>query len=229
MQTRVSFERQGHIGTLTFACDEPGKPITLDLEVLDELATRLDEIQAVIDGLRAIVVQSNSNRYFIVGANVNALETLNAQTIVPWVRKGHAVFSRIVSLPVIARIKGYALGGGPELAMACDLIAASRRARFGQPEEASLGLVAGWGGSYRLPRRVGVAKAKELFFTAQIIDAETAYEIGLVNFCGDDDKLDNYMDALLDNICTCSQVAVSQMKKLLDDSLNITVQESGDQ
>jgi enoyl-CoA hydratase len=225
----VTFERRGEFGYLCFACDEPGKPPTLDIEVLDELARHLDEIKAVATALRAVVVQSNSSKYFIVGANINALDTLDAQSIVPWIRKGHTVFNQLAALPmpVIARIEGYALGGGLELAMACDLLVAARSAKFGQPE-ANLGIVAGWGGTYRLPRRVGVAKAKELFFTAQIIDAQTAYQIGLINACVDNDKLDDEIDSLLASIRKCGAVAVSQTKALVDKSFDITVEESGD-
>lgn len=175
MQTHVSLEVKEDIGMLTLACEVAGKPATLDHRALDELADRLEEIRSRGDGLRgdglrAVVVQSDSEKYFVVGANVNALATLDVETIVPWIEKGHAVFDELeaLPLPVVARLEGYALGGGLELALACDLIVASDRARLGQPE-ANLGFVAGWGGCYRLPRRVGLCRAKELFFTGQII------------------------------------------------------------
>jgi enoyl-CoA hydratase len=228
MQTHVSFEREDDVGYLTFACDEPNKPATLDLGVLDELSERIGEIRASIDRLRAVVVRSNSRRYFVVGANVNALETLNPETIVPWVQKGHAVLNQLESLPipVIAVVEGYVLGGGLELAMACDMIVASRDTKLGQPE-ANLGLVAGWGGSYRLPRRVGLARAKEMFFTAKIITAEEAYVMGLVNYVGDSAEVEAYLLALLEGIRNCSALAVSQMKKLIDDSSYISVEQAG--
>lgn len=224
MQTHVTFEHQDDIGTLTFTCEVRGKPTTLDLHVLDELDDCLGDIEALADTLRAVIVQSAFPKYFIVGANVNALQTLNAETIVPWVQRGHAVFNRLarLPLPVIAKVEGYALGGGLELAMACDLIVATENARFGQPE-ANLGVVAGWGGSYRLPRRVGLAKAKELFFTGRIVDAETARAIGLVDFVGD---VDAYLDALLADIRTCGRVAVAYMKQLIDNSPDITIEQN---
>lgn len=224
MQTHVTFEQQDDVGYLTFACDEYGKPTTLDLQVLDELDACLDEIAAVMDTLRAITVQSAFPKYFVVGANIDALQTLNAETIVPWVQRGHAVFNRLarLPLPVVAKVEGYALGGGLELAVACDFIAATESAKFGQPE-AKLGVVAGWGGSYRLPRRIGVAKAKELFFTGRVIDAGTARDIGLVDFVGD---VDAYLDALLADIRACGRVAVSAMKHLIDKSMDGAIEQN---
>lgn len=243
MQTHVAFEQRGDTGYLTFACETPGKPTTLDLRVLDELDACLDDIdlrlaagsdrRSAVDvrtgaesppDLRALIVHSAFPKYFLVGANVNALQTLNAETIVPWVQRGHAVFNRLarLPLPVIARVEGYALGGGLELAMACDLIAATEAAKFGQPE-AKLGVVAGWGGSYRLPRRVGVARAKELFFTGRIVDAQTAFAIGLADFVGD---VDAYLDALLADIRACGRAAVASMKHLIDHSPAITIEQN---
>ena len=227
MQTHVSLEQEGDLGILTFACDEPGKPATLDLRVLDELEEGLKEIRSRVEELRAVVVRSDCDRYFIVGANINALQTLDAATIVHWVQRGHAVFDQLESLPlpVIARVEGYALGGGLELALACDLIVASREAKLGQPE-ASLGFVAGWGGSYRLPRRIGVTKAKELFFTARIVDAEEACEMGLVDFCGERAEVERYLESLFEGVRSCSPLAISEMKKLIHRSLHISLRES---
>jgi enoyl-CoA hydratase len=181
-------------------------------------------MEAAADTIRAVVVQSDFAKYFIVGANINALHTLNAETIVPWVQRGHAAFNRLarLPLPVIAKVEGFALGGGLELAMACDFIIATESAKFGQPE-ANLGVVAGWGGSYRLPRRVGVAKAKALFFTGRIVDAQTALDIGLVDFVGD---VDAYLGELLVDIRKCGQAAVSSMKRLIDNGLDATIEQN---
>lgn len=229
MQTHVTFERRDDVGTFTFACDEPGKPTTLDLQVLDELDTCLDEVEACVEDLRALIVQSDSPKYFLVGANVNALRSLDATSIVPWVQRGHQVFNRLarLPLPVIARVEGYALGGGLELAMACDLIVAAEGAvtgggaRFGQPE-AKLGVVAGWGGSGRLPRRVGLARAKELFFTGRIVDAAAAHAMGLADFVGDVDAI---VADLVDDIRPCGWIAVASMKQLLDRGLDLTLEQ----
>jgi enoyl-CoA hydratase len=218
MQTYVMYERQDDIAYLTFVCKQPSKPATLDVGVLDELSNRLTEARCD-DGLRTLVIRSDSAKYFVVGADVRALETLDQESIVPWVEKGHQVFGELESLPIptLARVEGYALGGGLELAMACDLIIASTEARLGQPE-ARLGFVAGWGGTYRLPLRVGAARAKELLFTGRIIDAERAHEIGLVDFVGDSVAVDGYLAAFFQDLRKCSPMAVREMKGLVNRS-----------
>jgi enoyl-CoA hydratase len=226
VQTHVSFSKESDVGYLTFACEVDGKPTTLDLEVLGEFDGLLDEIADRNEGLRAVVVRSSSKKYFVVGANVNALEGLAVETIIPWVQKGHDVFNKLEDLrvPVIARVEGFALGGGLELAMACDLIAAGEGARFGQPE-AKLGFVPGWGGSYRLPRRVGVGKARELCFTGKVIEAEEARSLGLVDFAGAD--VDGCIEGWIEGIGQGSRVAISEMKRLLRDSQGMSREESG--
>ena len=226
MKTHVNLEVVGEVGYLTLACEVEGKPATLDLETLDELERSLKEIDGQVERLRAVVVRSGAARYFVVGANVNALETLNAETMVGWALRGHEVFNRLEDLPVpvIARVEGYCLGGGLELAMACDLIAAGENARFGQPE-AKLGFVPGWGGSYRLLRRVGIGKAKELCFTGKVIEAEEAKALGLVDFVGAD--LDGCIEQWIGGIGQGSRVAIAEVKRLLRDSLGMSREESG--
>jgi enoyl-CoA hydratase len=227
MSSHISLKIDDRIGYLTITGDPPGKPATLDHDVLNELDARLDELYAQVRELRAVVLQSASKKYFVVGANINALKTLNSATIIPWVKHGHRVFNKLerLLLPVIAKVEGFALGGGLELAMACDIIIASNSAKFGQPE-ARLGFVAGWGGSYRLPKRVGIAKAKELFFTGKVIDAQTALGIGLVNFVGDSGEVDSYLNTLLQDINQCSPTAVSWMKRLIESSSQTSIEEN---
>ena len=104
-------------------------------------------------------------------------------------------------------------------------ITATTNAKFGQPE-ANLGLVSGWGGSYRLPRRVGLSKAKELFFTGKIVDAEAACAMGLADFVGDAAALDDYLAVLLAGIRKCGPLAVSHMKHLLNHSPDLTLQQN---
>lgn len=229
MQTSVQLAFDGDIAELKFVCDEAGKPNTLDIQVLEELDQHLNTIIRYPGDLRVIILKSASPKYFVVGANINALKTLTAETIIPWVRKGHEVFNRLESLPlpVLARVEGYALGGGLELAMACDFIYAADTAKFGQPE-AGLGVVSGWGGSYRLPLRVGLPKAKEMFFTAEILDAPTALKIGLVDFVANQEDLDAYIGERIDAIRDCGKLAVGTMKSLLNKSRLISIQENSD-
>jgi len=223
MQTHILLEAINDIATLTLTPDEPGKPPTLDYAALAELEAHVAVIQAAA-GLRAVILRSASEKYFCVGANINALKTLDAETIVPWVERGHAVFNALAALPVpaIARVEGFCLGGGLELAMACDLIVASKAARFGQPE-AALGVIAGWGGTWRLPRRVGIARAKEMFFTGKIIAADEAAAIGLADFVGEPAEGDSYLTAFLEGLRRCSPLAVAHMKTIVDRSDALTL------
>lgn len=226
MQTEARLAIDGDVATITFA-SAAGKPATLNHAVLEQLAACLDEIETKRETLRAVVIRSNAEKYFIVGADIRALQTLDEATIVSWVRHGHAVFDRLeaLPLPVIAVVEGYALGGGLELAMACDLILASHSARFGQPE-ARLGFVAGWGGSYRLPRRVGLGRARELLFTGRIIDAARAGEIGLVDFMGTQAEVAAYREELLADIRAGSATAVGLMKQLINQSMTASNREN---
>jgi enoyl-CoA hydratase len=219
MPTQVRLTQERDTAYITLAAEVAGKPPTLDLDVLEALEACFDEIAGCVGDLRAVVVRSNSPRYFVVGADINALERLDVESIVPWIQRGHAVLAQLedLPLPTVARVEGYALGGGLELAMACDLIAASEDARFGQPE-AKLGFVAGWGGTSRLPRRVGRARAKELFFTGRIINAHEARRLGLIDFLGDVSAIDAYLADLLCDIRKCSPLALAEMKQLVNAS-----------
>jgi enoyl-CoA hydratase len=229
MNTTLKFHIQEDIGYLRFACDPPEKPITLDLHVFAELDDYLSKIRSQLDLIRAVIIQTESDKYFIVGANINALKTLDANTITPWVERGHSVFNHIEDLPipVIAQVNGYALGGGLELALACDIIIASSNARFGGPE-AKLGLVPGWGGTFRLAQRIGLSRAKELFFTGKIIDAQSALRIGLVNYVGEPEEQDKYLQQLIADIKVCSPLAVAEIKGLVDWSGTANRREAGE-
>lgn len=226
VSTSVRFEVNNDLGKIVFS-DNEGKPIVLDHQILDELDNIIDRIVDSRDNLRVIIIKSDSLKYFVVGANVKALEELNTENIVEWVKKGHRVFKKLEDLyqPVIARIDGYALGGGLELAMACDLIVATSNAKFGQPE-AKLGFVSGWGGSYRLPRRVGIGKAKEMFFTGKIIDAGEASKINLIDYVGTEDEVGNYLTSLFSDIRKCSPLAISMMKEMINNSFDVDIEDN---
>ena len=178
MSTHLSTAYANTVCTVTLHPPE-GKPPTLDLAVMDAFDHVLTEIDGRASALSAVVLQSASPKFFCAGANIHGLESMNRDTVGPWVERGHRLMNRIEALPVpmVARVEGYALGGGLELAMACDLIFASTHAKFGQTET-KLGFVTGWGGSYRLVQRVGLARAKELAFTGRIFDAEEAVRVG---------------------------------------------------
>jgi enoyl-CoA hydratase len=132
-------------------------------------------------------------------------------------RTGHALFERIEQLPypVIAAISGHALGGGCELACACDVRYAVASARLGQPES-TVGMIPGWGGTFRLPRIIGLAAAKELIFTGALIDAHEAHELGLVNRVYEEDAFEEKVLEQAKTIASNAPIANREAKRLLD-------------
>jgi enoyl-CoA hydratase len=161
--------------------DRPAALNAIDVATMRELADVFDDCAAT-PALRAVIVTGAGDRAFVAGADVAALSTMPAEDARAFSELGHGVGERIESLavPVIAAVNGYALGGGCELALACDFIYAADTARFGQPE-VKLGAIPGFGGTQRLMRRVGIARARELLFTGDTIDAAEALRIGLCN------------------------------------------------
>jgi enoyl-CoA hydratase len=201
--------------TLTLVAP-PGKPPTLDHDSLAALDTLLGELAA--QPPRLLVVRSDSPKYFCVGANVRALATLDADSIGAWVRLGHRVFNRLADLPcpVVARVAGYAMGGGLELALSCDLIYAADDARFAQ-SEARLGFIPGWGGTHRLVRRVGVAQAKRLFFSGATLDAPAAHALGLADRVEPSAGLDAVIDEFAAAVGANNPYALATFKRIVDD------------
>ncbi len=152
----------------------------LSTALLAELDRRVGEIET--NPKSRAVILTGDGQYFSAGADLKEMATLDLATAPQVVRRGHALFGRIADLrpPVIAAINGLALGGGLELALACDLRVAGESAKLGAPE-VNYGLMPAYGGTQRLPRLIGVAKAKELIFSGSMISASEALRIGLVN------------------------------------------------
>lgn len=215
MKTQVLTALDGPVGTLTLQPPE-GKPPTLDHDVIADLDAALERIEARAGTLRAVVIRSGSPKVFCAGANLRVMETIDERTITPWVERGHRLMNRLeaLPLPVIARVEGHAMGGGLELALACDLILASSAARFAQ-SEARLGLITGWGGAFRLVRRVGLARAKDLALSGRTIDAAEAVRIGLADWQGGPAELENHLAHWLEETCANGAVAVREAKRLL--------------
>jgi enoyl-CoA hydratase len=216
MTTLLTTTFSDAVCTLTLEPPE-GKPPTLDHAVMDAFEQVLAAIESRAAELRAVVLRSASPRFFCAGANLKVMETIDRDSIVPWVHRGHGLLNRLEALPVpvVARVEGYALGGGLELAMACDLIFASASARFGQTET-KLGFVTGWGGSYRLVRRVGLARAKELGFSGRIVDAEEAVRLGLAEWQGPPEGLEAKLREFLASVAGNGRVAVAEMKRIFE-------------
>lgn len=168
-------------GIFLLTIDRPKALNALNGDTLDEIAAAIAHVGADA-AARALLVTGAGDRAFVAGADIAQMQNFNAAQAQAFSEKGHRTFRALEMLPVpaIALVNGYALGGGCELAMACDWIIASERAQFGQPE-VNLGVVAGFGGTQRLPRLVGRAMAMELLVTGRMVKAAEALRIGLAN------------------------------------------------
>ncbi|MCA1848564.1 MAG: enoyl-CoA hydratase/isomerase family protein [Actinobacteria bacterium] len=174
----VRVEREDGVAVLTI--DRQEKLNALDPQVTEEIGQALLELEA--EGPRAIIVTGAGERSFVAGADISAMSVMSPLEAKRFSEIGHAAMALLDRSPVptIAAVNGYALGGGCEVAIACDVRIAAENATFGFPE-VSLGILPGMGGTQRLPRLIGPAFAKELIFTGRRIDAREAREIGLVN------------------------------------------------
>jgi len=214
MQTQVELVQERD--SVTICLEAPfGKPPTLDVPVLEAMASALATLESMSP--KAVVLASASEKYFCVGANVSALKGLNRGNVAAWVEVGHRVFNQIEDLPcpVFAKVDGYAMGGGLELALAADCIISTSNATFAQ-SEATLGFVPGWGGTFRLAGKIGAARAKELFFSSRHIRGEEAYAIGLVDLLAEAGRLDERLDELLRAVEANSACACRNFKSMVN-------------
>ncbi|MDX2183596.1 MAG: enoyl-CoA hydratase-related protein [Gemmatimonadaceae bacterium] len=207
------FERADRIATITV--NRPDKLNALNATVIRELGLAIDACRA--DDTIGGILLTGAGRAFVAGADISELSGLSAAAARDVALAGQAVFRRFESSPkpVVAAINGFAFGGGCELAMACHLRIAAEGAKLGQPE-AKLGLLPGYGGTQRLPRLVGRAKALEMLLTAQPVDAAEALRIGLVNRVVAGAELLDVSRALLQQILANGPLAVAGCLALVD-------------
>ena len=178
MYKTIRYEKKDNIALVTI--DRPEALNALNSTVIAELEQMVTELEN--DGTVRAMILTGEGRSFVAGADIGEQYPLDLDGGRRWGQRGSALFRRMERLefPTIAAVNGFALGGGCELAMSCDIILASEKAKFGQPE-VGLGITPGFSGTQRLPRRVGIAKAKELIFSGRMVKADEAERIGLVN------------------------------------------------
>jgi enoyl-CoA hydratase len=216
MYNTLIYEKKDNIGVLTV--NRPDKLNALSNELTEELQHLLDEIEKDVD-LRVVVITGAGDKAFVAGADINELVERDALKGRDVSRFRQALFARIENLPVpvIAAVNGYALGGGLELALACNIRIASEKAKFGAPE-VKLGIIPGDGGTQRLPRLVGLGRAMELVLTGDFIDAQEAHRIGLVNRVVSPDELMESVMTLAKKIASRPPLAVKYAKEAVNRS-----------
>ncbi|RLI09607.1 crotonase [Candidatus Bathyarchaeota archaeon] len=206
-------------GVCWISLNRPSKLNSIVPEMLDLIGEALDRAETD-PSIRCVVITGVGDRAFCAGADVSFLSGLSSSEAEAVSRKGHQTFMKILRLPkpVVAAVNGYALGGGCELAAACDFRIASEKARFGQPE-INLGLVPGWGGTQLLPRLIGVAKAKEMTMTGAMLSAEEALRAGLVNRVVAADRFEEEVKAFAATLVKGPPLALAKAKRLVNMSL----------
>lgn len=215
----IIFEREGAVGILKI--NRPKSLNALNPATVKEIASCLDEIQQ--DGsIRCLIVTGEGDRAFVAGADISAMVTMTATEGHAFSALGLGVMRRLETLPipVIAAVNGFALGGGTELALACDLIIAADKAKFGQPE-INLGIIPGFGGTQRLARRIGLPRARELIYSGDMIDAETAFRMGLANKVVPLAELLHEAKALAHKLASKPPIAIHQAKMAINAGIDM--------
>lgn len=218
MYETIKYEVKDGIGYITI--NRPKAMNALNGDVLDEIYAACTEVQND-DAVKAVIV-TGEGKAFVAGADIaqmNQLDSIGGRTLIA---KGHKVMNYIEAIekPFIAAVNGFALGGGCELAMACDIRIASEKAKFGQPE-VNLGIIPGFGGTQRLPRLVGKGMAKYLIMTAEMINAEEANRIGLVEKVVAPEELIPTCEKLAQTIMSKAPIAIGVAKTTINNGYDL--------
>jgi len=218
-------EKENKVGVLRI--NRPEAMNSLNTEVLEELLMAVEQVKNDQDIF--VLVITGEGKAFVAGADISEMSTMDPVQARSFAEAGLKVFREIESMekPVIAAVNGFALGGGCELAMACDIRIASTKAKFGQPE-VGLGVTPGFGGTVRLSRLVGPAKAKELIYTGNIIKADEALGIGLVNSVSEPEELMGAAMEMANKISSNAQLAVRYSKQSINRSFETDVETAMD-
>ena len=221
----VTTVQEGPVLTLTL--DRPEALNALNGQVLEDLDAALDRVD--LDAVRCLIFTGTGDRAFAAGADIAAMADMTEEEATAFSRRGNEVFRRIETfpLPTIAAVNGYALGGGCELSMACDIRLCSENAVFGQPE-VTLGITPGFGGTQRLMRLIGMGRAKELIFSARNVKAPEALAIGLVNAVYPPEELLPAAKKLAERIAKNAPIAVRACKAAMNEGIDLGMDEAVD-
>jgi len=214
----IKYEEEGMIAVLTI--NRPKALNALNSKVLDELDKTLDSID--LNKIRCLIVTGEGEKSFVAGADIGEMSSLTKEQGKAFGKKGNDVFRKLETfpIPVIAAINGFALGGGCEISMSCDIRICSDNAVFGQPE-VGLGITPGFGGTQRLARIVGPGMAKQMIYTGRNIKADEAFRIGLVNAVYPQSELLNEAKKMAETIARQAPIAVRNAKKAINDGLQV--------
>ena len=212
----VDYEVEGHVGIMKI--NRPKALNALNEDVLKDLGTAFDAVN--LDEIRVVILTGAGEKSFVAGADIAAMSTMTKAEGEAFGKFGNDVFRKIeiFPVPVIAAVNGFALGGGNELAMSCDIRICSENAVFGQPE-VGLGITPGFGGTQRLARLIGPGKAKEMVYGGRNIKADEAYRVGLVNAVYPQEELMAAAKKLASGIAKNAPIAVRNCKKAINDGL----------
>ena len=216
----IKYEEEGQISVLTI--NRPKALNALNTQVLEELDKTLDSID--INKIRALIITGAGEKSFVAGADIAEMSTLTKKQGEEFSKKGNDVFRKLETfpIPVIAAVNGFALGGGCEISMSCDIRICSENAIFGQPE-VGLGITPGFGGTQRLARLIGMGMAKQMIFTAQNIKAEEALRIGLVNAIYPQNEFLGEAKKLALSIAKNGPNAVKNSKKAINEGIQVDI------
>ena len=222
--THILLEKKGNVAIATI--DRPKALNALNSEVLNDLNTLVDEVNAD-EEIRVLILTGSGEKSFVAGADIGEMSNLTKAEGEAFGKKGNDVFRRIETLPIpaIAAVNGYALGGGCELAMSCDIRICADTAVFGQPET-GLGITPGFGGTQRLARLIGPGMAKQLIYSARNIKADEALRIGLVNAVYPLEELRPAAEKLAETIAKNAPIAVRACKKAINEGLEKPMDEA---
>lgn len=219
----IKYEQNGFVGVLTI--DREKALNALNSEVLSDLDAALDAID--LDSTRCLIITGAGQKSFVAGADIGEMSTLTKAEGEAFGKKGNDVFRKIETLPipVIAAVNGFALGGGCELSLSCDIRLAAENAVFAQPET-GLGITPGFGGTQRLARTINVGKAKEMIYAGTKVKAPEALSLGLVNAVYPAEELMPAAMKLAERIAANAPIAVRACKKAVNDGLQVNMDEA---